>query len=537
MPFFVAFVYYFALSGVLGEISGIGSNVHQVATELPIMLLLHWFFLSLQKPLGLWKTFAIAILPVTLSYIAYDVYYHVFGRFFTLSELVNFTELFRVMPWYQLSALFLYLVFPFLILTLIKKQTVKRELFFFCGGASLVFLLIVHMPAKYIAWLKWTDPTLGDFYSVSKNGRFASILYFEAKRQIALQQLENITPALDEERLSYYQGLPVKHKPDVFIVVLESFLYPTFFKSLDLPHTTGMPVKFSEPYHSNVVASQSPVFGGGTPRPEFEVLCGLQSRALYAALEFNLMQHGGLSCLPNILNSWGYLTIATYPSSPRFYNAKVAYGAMGFDDVNFLKVKSGALPSYLDIPEPVTGNVYDGDVFKKNIEYVKQQKEKHHLPIFSYIMTLYGHHPFEQTPEQNDRLFGRASSVDASLQNSLNLSSYTIRAIQDYLADIAKISDDYVVVFVGDHAPPFETGTENYRRYDYLNQSENSIMKTAALVVVNGEPIELPKEMKHFMLFNEVLEQILQQALPASDRLESYQSMMSKTIKGSDNGQ
>lgn len=139
MPFFVAFVYYFALSGVLGEISGIGSNVHQVATELPIMLLLHWFFLSLQKPLGLWKTFAIAILPVTLSYIAYDVYYHVFGRFFTLSELVNFTELFRVMPWYQLSALFLYLVFPFLILTLIKKQTVKRELFFFAGGQVLFF--------------------------------------------------------------------------------------------------------------------------------------------------------------------------------------------------------------------------------------------------------------------------------------------------------------------------------------------------------------------------------------------------------------
>lgn len=405
------------------------------------------------------------------------------------------------------------------------------------GGVSLAFLLVVQMPAQYIAWLKSTDPALGDFYSVSKNGRFASILYFEAKRQIALQQLENITPALDDERLSYYQGMPVKHKPDIFVVVLESFLYPPFFKSLDLPNTPDMPVKFSEPYHSRVIPSQSPVFGGGTPRPEFEVLCGLQSRALYGALEFNVMQHGELSCLPNIVHKWGYQTIATYPSSPRFYNAQIAYGAMGFDDVNFLKEKSGALPSYLDIPEPATGNVYDGDVFKKNIDYVKQQKETNHKPIFSYIMTLYGHHPFEQTPEQNKRLFEQDSPVDASLQASLNLSSYTIQAIQQYLADIAKVSDDYVVVFVGDHAPPFETGTENYRHYDYLNWSENSIMKTAALVVVNGEPIELSNDMKHFMLFNEVIEQLVQQPLPASDRLESYQSMMAKTIKGSSNAQ
>jgi hypothetical protein len=34
-----------------------------------------------------------------------------------------------------------------------------------------------------------------------------------------------------------------------------------------------------------------------------------------------------------------------------------------------------------------------------------------------------------------------------------------------------------------------------------------------------------------------VIEQLVQQPLPASDRLESYQSMMAKTIKGSSNAQ
>lgn len=530
---FALLLYFLLLSAVLGEISTLGSHIHQVVSEAPIFLLLFWWFYVIQKNCHSQKRRTIvALLPLTILYIAYDYYFITFNHVFRLPDVFNLVELVQVLSIWQLLLLFVLLVFPFL-LVLINTDFLTKNKHIFLGVLAFLSLTVLMMmrPQAYIDWLKLLYP--GDvFYNhsiVMDNGRFASTLYFEAKRQLAMQAFEEVDSSLNDRRLEE-NAKRVENKPDVFVVVLESYVQLEDFANIKVTNLHKPPFK-------KMAHSRSPVFGGQTPRAEFEVLCGVPSYALLGSNEFNLMENDNLACLPNILHQAGYQTIAGNPYKPLYFNEERAYQSLGFKEISFLKPFYGSHHTYLDMPMPKEGYPFDGDVFAKNIEYLKKRKQDFpDKPIFNYVMTVYGHNPFYLGGDRKPVLsFGNNASN--MLGRALNLSHYTRQSLQKYVKQLTELSPNSIVLIVGDHLPAMPQGETTYRNAGFLN-GQVDLYKTPRIYTVNGKRELDDVVPNHYDWFYYILEQLQPEpvckvgeaCLSQEELKKNYKSIMAKAI-------
>lgn len=246
--------------------------------------------------------------------------------------------------------------------------------------------------------------------------------------------------------------------PDVVAVLEESTFDPRLLKPCTLPQCR---LRMFEPDKSTRAHGPLSVhtFGGGTWTSEFSLLTGLAhtlfgNAGLYAP--YNLAPRVAYT-LPKTFKRAGYRTIAVYPMTGDFLNARNAYDYYGFD-------------AFYDGTQYGLGwESHDADllqVFKRIYEDEKRVHPKQ--PLFVFMLTLHQHGPHmkplaELQPPFDAPLFsGRFKPKKLDEWLNLNLGNYLERLHESdaMLADLEQFllggERPTVLMHFGDHQPSFD---------------------------------------------------------------------------------
>ena len=292
--------------------------------------------------------------------------------------------------------------------------------------------------------------------------------------------------------LTYTQPeLPANQMRNVHMVVLESFFDPNSLGKQWVPEDP-LPDNFTELWDStNRSTIMAPVFGGYTANAEFEALCGFP--VTENAVFFEGWLRKRVPCLPEVLSSLGYESIASHPNVAGFWNRTLAYNLIGFDQY--------WSKSEFDTSDAVGNFVLDhsfyDQVFDKisktgNIDNEKQS------PVFNYMLTLHGHLPYPTNDNYPDMV--NAGKDSKLLQGYLNHVYYKSRDLMAMLDTLRSDDPEALIVIFGDHLPYLGKNYDVYTdigkmmpdRDDFTGEMFRFLSSTP-LIVIDGErgPLEI----------------------------------------------
>ncbi len=453
--------------------------------EYPLALYIFFVANYILRP-SRWRL-PLALLAVFGPYAAHDIYGHFFDDAPDLTALQEIPELLAVLGW-PFQALLLGLAAASVYILFTQVRYTWRSLLVAMPGLILLGLLAL-APARIqagIEWgVRWVNPWV-KADNATLNGRFTVALYNEAKRRIALGRLaiyaNNPQQRAYYDRLVEYLGGRVLDDRPVFLLVLESFLDARTLQPVRGRNEIIAP-DFLRRYGKAWGYSVSPTFGGGTARAEFELLCGVPSLREFDSLEFNLFAGRRVPCMPEVLARIGYDSIASDPYNPSFFNAQRAYPGIGFQEVYFPRELSRR-PSYLSVGESTY--LFDADLYRQNREFLEGREGGRRF--FNYLLTTYGHMPFEvQRP-----IRWKVDARDTSLERVVNQGYHRSGPLAEQIQWITDRYPRSLVIAVADHVPVLRAGPEIYRQLGYLNGIPDAFYHNRILVVEDGKPRKYP---------------------------------------------
>lgn len=249
-------------------------------------------------------------------------------------------------------------------------------------------------------------------------------------------------------------------KPDIILILSESFWDPT-----NLPN-----VEFSkDPLENfNEICSRegaisgtlfSSAFGGGTVKPEFEVLTGLTTDSLPGgSIPYQYIKEDFESYV-SIYNDLGYRTIAIHPYTSSFYLRKEAYPLIGFDELYF----EDSLYALKEVPLKFSGRYISDESF---VDYIEYYMNKQNDPTFVFGISMENHQPYAS--KFGD--FNIEVKSEYISENILNdVKNFTQGAYEADLAlkNLVDFIDnrerDTVLIYYGDHLPTLGGNYGAYR--------------------------------------------------------------------------
>ena len=446
-----------------------------------------------------WRAYLAAV-PLLLLYLTSDIFYLAFGKVFRLVNLHELPELFEVLPLgYSLSLSFL-LLLPIVVLFLHimwrPGWRSGRHVLLVASPLLAILLLLYNTPGAVAQILKGAGSVpvkYSDAKSVERNGRLTMMLYREAQRLKALDDL-----ATYRDRDNYEQQIkkqlqalqPSLDKRNVHLIVLESFLDPRLFSKLSFSSSPVHP-DFEALFGEQLGLSLAPVFGGATAQAEFEVLCGVPALERLSSVEFNVFSGSAALCLPGQLANLGYHSSASNTYKPNFFNAVAGYQGAGFSISYFPKEFSPAGDSYLEFGDPgVEEYLFDQELFEQNLAYVEKHLRSHpEKPLFNYLMTIYGHTPHILDPDSRpERIELRSDYPDDHLSRATNQFYYRTEAIAKYVKSLISLDPESLIILVSDHVPPLRNGPNTYEALAYLDGVEDAYYYNRLAIIDRGQP-------------------------------------------------
>jgi len=236
---------------------------------------------------------------------------------------------------------------------------------------------------------------------------------------------------------------------DVIVVLSESF-----FDVRTLPGVEFYPnplpnfdrIRYSPGTVSGLVYTTA--FGGGTIRPEFEILTGLSTDPLPGGLVPYAIFRREMPSHVSHYRDMGYRTLALHPYNERFYSRHVGYPFLGFDDfLDYSELTErfdldyvGEFISDISLMEPITYFLDGADD-----------------PTFMFVITMQNHHPFPSWAEEemsirvtSDRLDPDALEAVTSFTQGLHDADAMLGMLADYIDGRDRPT---VLLFFGDHLP------------------------------------------------------------------------------------
>ena len=440
----------------------------------------------------------LAALPLVLAYTIADVYFMAYGRFGRIVEVAEIPELIEILPFLYVALLGLAGATCLLVLMLsLDWRHWRRGLI-----ASLPLLALIGVvelaPGKFLDAFDFLGKDVmewSDALSVSNNGRFAMIAYFEALRKNSIEKtlaFRHRHEFIDQMAALSGQIKTSARNRNVHLIVLESFLDPKLFSGMKFSQPPTAPA-FSKLIGKTDTYSISPVFGGGTAQAEFELLCGVPAFRALSGVEFTVFTGVKTSCLPSVLDDAGYHTMASNGSKPSYFNAIRGYKGTGFQNIFFPKENAPDMDTYLS-----AGNVdkewymFDGRLFGQNLAYVSKYLKDHPgQPLFNYVMSIYGHTPHyldEAVRPQFIKIL--SSQQDEPLERAVNQHYYRTAAIAEYVQGLLKIDPHSLIILVSDHVPPLTFGPDTYKKFQYMKNIENSVYYNRLVIIENGKTMQ-----------------------------------------------
>ncbi|MBU0500365.1 MAG: sulfatase-like hydrolase/transferase [Gammaproteobacteria bacterium] len=483
---YLAFSLWFVLIWWLGEYVDFKGHIDVFHIEFPFCLYLFFTFNQILRP-SRWRPL-LAALPIFGLYAVHDSYLFLFGEVPALAQLNELPELFLVGDFWLRTGLILTLLgtaWCALRCMEYNRRSLLAALPLLGLGIALVAspaLVINGMDAGRLRLNTWLQSE-----NAARNGRLTLAVYNEARRQLALSGLES--HAGNESQRQYYNQVlgylreHARRDRQVFVILLESFLDPRLLEPYKERDEYLAP-NFRRRYDKALGLSVSPMFGGGTPQAEFEVLCGLPAFAEFNKVEFNLFAGNPIPCLPQVLSELGYDTLANDPYIPAFFNVNRAYPGMGFTETYFAREHTD-LPTYLRL-ERGYKYLFDGALYDQNRDFLEQRQSR--KPLFNYLLTLYGHLYFDvQRP-----IKWKVKSKEAFLEKIVNISYYRSGPLAEYLEWINRHYPKSLVIALADHLPFLGGGPERYKALGYLHNTKDSVYHNRVLVIQDGKPRKLP---------------------------------------------
>ncbi len=293
----------------------------------------------------------------------------------------------------------------------------------------------------------------------------------------ALAVLQSLKPKEDVIITPQGSGKPSRN---VHMILLESFWDAALLTGSGLSEDPLDP-KFRKLWqaagNSHVL---SPVFGGYTANPEFEVLCGMPVTENHVIFEAGL--RNSVACLPQVLHEAGYRSVVSHPNVAGFWNRVNAYRRIGFDtywsdrdfmldDLNGEFLSDASL--YRQVMAKVTPLTAGG------------------TPVFNYILTYFGHVDYPLNAERPIKI--TTTDKNALLNAYVNLLYYKSRELMVFLEKLQKDDPDSLIVLFGDHLPFLGPGFYGFLRSKLLTDNRATMTDTMVhtltatpLVVIDG---------------------------------------------------
>ena len=486
---------YMSLAEYLGGF--VASYTGQLWLEVLLALYLYCLVYIVLRP-SRFRAYLAAI-PLLLLYLTSDIFYLAFGKVFRLVNLQELPELFEVLP--------LSYSVPLSILVLLPIVIIFAQVMWRPGWRSGRYVLLLVAPFLATVLLLFSIPgavaqiledtselvTFSDAKSVERNGRLTMMIYREAQR---LKALDDLAPYRD--RGNYEQAIneqlqalrPSLDKRNVHLIVLESFLDPRLFSKLSFS-TSPVHPDFEALFNEQLGLSLAPVFGGSTAQAEFEVLCGVPALEQLSSVEFNVFNGSAALCLPGKLVDLGYHSSASNAYKPNFFNAIAGYQGAGFSTSYFPKEFSPAGDTYLAFGDPgVEEYLFDQELFEQNLAYVEKYLREHpEKPLFNYLMTIYGHTPHILNPEIRPEHIELISDYsDDHLSRSTNQFYYRTEVIAKYVKSLISLDPDSLIILISDHVPPLRNGPNTYEALAYMDGAKDAYYHNRLAIINRGQP-------------------------------------------------
>ena len=325
-----------------------------------------------------------------------------------------------------------------------------------------------------MSYTKWFDISVNDTSTQSsnyyKNGFLAAFLLNIGYLNIEMPAHYNQNTI--EQLKQKYAPVAVAGdfaRPDVIVILSESF-----WDATTLLNTTFSedPIKnyreLSQNYPSGTMISST--FGGGTARPEFEVLTGMTTSPMPAgAFPYQQYMQNDVFSFARYFKQMGYDTIGLHTYDKTFYERNKAYPRMGFDEFrgdNQLKTELWWN----------SGPYLTDETLIDEIEYELEQSHEEGAFIFGITMENHSLYQNKFKKEdltidvQNSALSSKEISTLKNFSKGLSDSDKALKQLYDYVMNREK---ETVVLWFGDHLPTLGNDFSPYTTTGVLHSSES----------------------------------------------------------------
>jgi phosphoglycerol transferase MdoB-like AlkP superfamily enzyme len=246
--------------------------------------------------------------------------------------------------------------------------------------------------------------------------------------------------------------------PDIVVVLSEAFWDPTVLNGVTFsadPLENFRKIAKTNPSGKMI----SPTFGGGTVRPEFEILTGMSTSALPPGnIPYQQYVKENIFSYPRTYKNLGYDAIGLHTYQKTFYDRDKAYPLMGFDD--FLGEYDLHAEQHWNSGPYITDETIAEEV-------IYQLEQPHDVGVFVMAITMENHSMYNDKYEEKDRVI-KVSGDRLSPGQVVTLENYAagvhdsdkaLKAIYDYVMSREKPT---VVLWYGDHLPTLGDNFEPY---------------------------------------------------------------------------
>ncbi len=397
---------------------------------------------------------------------------------FMAGNAASFTEFVTTLtvPHYMWEILISTFFYAALLYFMTKKPRILKWVFIpvglGCLGFTYAFATNIELRTTYDTKYNITiddETTLGMLYE--EYGAFSAFLLNMTPLDLYVEPLEY---SLEYMELYFSEYLPTGDEvtnfqyPDVVVVLSEAYWDPTLL--------TG--VTFSEDplkYYRTIAETNpsgnmiSPTFGGGTVRPEFEILSGMTTSYLPAgSIPYQQYLDEAIFSFPRSYVDLGYDAVGLHTYQKTFYDRENAYPLMGFDE--FL----GEYDLHAEHHWNSGPYITDETIAEEIIYQLEQPRD---VGVFIQAITMENHSMFGEKYEAKDRTI-KVSGDNLSPEQILTLENFAAgtsnsdEALWEIYEYVMNREKPTIVLWYGDHLP---TLGENFDPFTTTGDVESSI--------------------------------------------------------------
>lgn len=136
----------------------------------------------------------------------------------------------------------------------------------------------------------------------------------------------------------------------------------------------------------------------------------------------------------------GYRTIFFHPFDRNFWARNIILPKYGFEEIYFQE--------FFELDEIIGWGLSNKSLYRQVIEKLKKEEK----PFFAYIVTLTGHHPFNEVSKED---FESSENLPEIIKNYLKLCRYKDNALKEFLKLLEEngFLENSVLIYFGDHDP------------------------------------------------------------------------------------